>query len=96
MIVAPKPRSSQGQEAAQLDRIEQSVYALSTKMDVVIEQNEVTETQLVDLRSELSHYGHLVTGITHHLKEHTQRTNLLFSALAFLLMGLLLWIVASI
>ena len=83
------------QLASQMDRIEQTVNNLTTKLDVVIEQGASNETHLHDLKSELQHYGTLMTGLTKHLKDNQTRLGLLFWGLGFLCVGLLFWLIAA-
>ena len=84
------------EHSTQLDRIEHTVIELSGKIDTVIEQGTTTETQLHDLRSELQHYSTVMSGIARSLKNDERRTNVIFAGLGFGVMGLMLWIVASI
>ena len=82
--------------SSQIDRIEQTVNVLSTKLDVVIEQGSDNAAHLKDLKSEMEHYGTLLTNVTQHLKENQHRLAHLFWALGFFCVGIMFWIISRI
>ena len=94
--ISHDPFNAQTNLTTQMDRIERTVNDLTTKLDVVIEQGASNEVHLTDLKSELKHYGTLVSNLTHHLKENQNRLTLLFWVLGFVSVGVIFWIIAHI
>lgn len=84
------------QITAQIDRIEQKVNDLSSKLDVVIEQGTDNEGHLKDLKSEMEHYGTMMSNLTLHLRENQHRVAHLFWALGFVCVGFMFWIISRI
>ena len=82
--------------SSQIDRIEQTVNDLSSKLDVVIEQGSDNASHLKDLKSEMEHYGTLLTNVTKHLKQNQHRLAHLFWALGFFCVGIMFWIISRI
>jgi hypothetical protein len=78
----------------QINRIEHTVNMLSEKMDIVIEVSEGHEENLVDLKSEIRHYGVLMNTITASLKADSRRANILFTAIGCALVMFLVWVLS--
>ena len=84
-----------GTLSTQMDRIEAKVNDLTHKLDVVIDQGSTNEEHLRDLKSELAHYGTMMTSVTTHLKENQHRLTLLFWGIGFVLVGMLFWLMSK-
>ena len=82
--------------SVQIERIEQKVNDLTTKLDVVIEQGADNAGNLKDLKSEMEHYGSQLTTLTQHLKENQHRLAHLFWAMGFVCVGLMFWLISRI
>ena len=87
--------TDQGALSTQMDRIEAKVNNLTEKLDVVIDQGSANEEHLRDLKSEMEHYGTMMSSLTSHLKENQNRLTLLFWGIGFLLVGMLFWVMSK-
>jgi len=90
------PPKTKRKISTQIDRIEQTVNSLALKLDVVIEQGSENAGHLKDLKSEMQHYGSLMTNLSLHLKENQHRLAHLFWALGFICVGFMFWVISRI